>query len=361
MKRLLALAALAALAAAGTACDLSPPAATTDGGTVSTRQLVDQLELVANTNSEAHAYVQCVLAAEGVNLPASVAGAGNDTVSSAFASFELSTLVLERLVHADLARRGRPVTPADLSAATSDLAAQVDAAAQSGSCPQGATGPQVVDHLPAVFRQEQVGFLAAQERLAEVLGHVDLSVGGLMAYYQSHTSEFAEICLSDIAVQSQAQAQQIHDAIASGSATFAAEATQSSVDSQTAPQGGTLGCVARSAIANQVILSALAPLKAGQITQPFQEPSTTGASLWLVLRFDGDKTVPFSQAETQIRQELLSAQNGTVSAEFGRITRAAHVTVDPRFGSWSATAGIQAPAPPPARDLLSRTADLSSG
>ena len=353
MKRLLALAALAALAATATACDLSPPAATTEGATVSTGQLVDQLSAVAASN----AYVQCVLAAQGVNLPASVSGAGSDTVSSSFAAFQLSTLVLERLVGADLARRGRTVTSSDLGAAQADLANQVTSAAQSGSCPQGLTGSQVLDRLPARFRQEQVAFLAAQERLAEVVGHVDVSSGALRAYYAAHPTQFEQLCLSDIAVQSQAQAQQIHDAVASGASAFAAEAQQSSVDQQTASQGGRLGCVARSAIVNQVILQALAPLQAGQISQPFQEPSTSGSALWLILRLDGTQSVPFSQAESQIREQLLSAQNAAVSAEFGRITRSAKVTVDPRFGSWSPTAGIRPPTPPPAKDLLSPTAN----
>ena len=352
MKRLLALAALAALTATGTACDLSPPAATAQGATVSTGQLVDQLSAVAGDN----AYVQCVLAAQGVNLPASVAGAGTDTVSSSFAAFQLSTLVLERLVQADLGRRGTAVSATDLRAAQVDLAAQVSQAAQSGSCPQGVSGSQVLDRLPARFRQEQVGFLAAQERLAEVVGHVDVSAKALRAYYDAHATQFQQLCLSDIAVPAQAQAQQIHDAITAGKSTFAAEAQQSSVDQQTASQGGTLGCVARSAIVNQVILQALAPLQAGQITAPFQEPSTSGTALWLILRLDGTQSVPFSRAAAQIREQLLSAQNAAVSAEFGRITRAATVTVDPRFGSWSPTAGIRPPPAPPAKDLLSPSA-----
>jgi hypothetical protein len=357
VKRLLALAALAALAAGGTACDLSPPAATAEGATVSTSQLMDQLSAVAGNN----AYVQCTLAAQGVNLPQSVAGAGGDTVSSAFAAYELSTLVLERLVQADLSRRGRSVSAADMAAARADLASQISSAEQSGSCGASATGAQVVDRLPAVFRQEQVGFFAAQERLAEVVGHIDVGTTALHAYYEGHPTQFQQLCLSDIAVQSQAQAQQIHDAVASGATPFAAEAQQSSVDQQTASAGGRLGCVARSTIANQVILGALAPLQVGQITEPFQEPSSSGGSIWLVLRLDGLQTVPFSQAEPQIRQQLLSAKNAVVSAEFGRITRTAEVTVDPRFGTWSPAAGVQAPKAPPAKDLLSRTADTTAG
>lgn len=357
MKRLLALAALAALAATGTACDLSPPAATTAGATVTRSQLMAQLSAVAGNNR----YVQCTLAAQGVNLPQSVAGAGTDTVSAGFAAYELSTLVLERLVDADLARRGRSVSAADVAAAKVDLAAQVSSAEQSGSCPLALSGRQVIDRLPDVFRQEQAGFFAAQERLAEVVGHVDVSTKALRAYYDSHPTQFAQLCLSDIAVQSQAQAQQIHDAIASGSAAFTAEAQQSSVDQQTAAQGGKLGCVARSQIANQVILGVLAPLHDGQITQPFQEPSGSGANVWLILRLDGTQSVPFSVAQSQIRQQLLSSRSAAVSAEFGRITRGAEVRVDPRFGSWSPTAGIRPPKPPPAEDLLSRTANQSTG
>jgi hypothetical protein len=359
VRRLLLSVALVAAGAAGTACGLVPPAASVQGATVSRHQLDTELSEISQSP-----YAQCALTLQGVNLPSTLSGAGDDTVSSTLASFELSTLVLERLVETDLARRGHPVTAADLQAARVDLVSQLTPGAGSPSpCPNGVVGQQLVDRLPATFRADQVGFLAAQEQLAVTLGHVDVSRPALLAYYRAHPSEFQELCLSDIAVQSQAEAQSIHDAIASGAATFASEAQQDSIDTQTAPNGGQIPCVASSQVVNSVILGAIAGLAPGQISAPVFEPnaSATGGGVWFVLELDGRPVVPFAQAEAQIRERLLSAQNAAVSAEFTRLAEAAHVTVDPRYGTWTAARGVQPPKAPPAADLLSRSADLSPG
>lgn len=353
-RRLLVLAALAALAAAGTACDLSPPAATVAGTTITRSQLDDQLTQIAH-NADA----QCALQLQGVSLAGPVTGAGDDTVTSSFATFELSTLVLERLVAQDLARHGQTVTAADVAAARADFVSQLTP--QSSQSPCGMAGQQLLAHLPASFVDQQVQFLAAQERLAAVIGHVDISSAALMRYYQTHPTQFQEICLSDIAVQAQAQAQQIHDAIVGGTATFEHEAQQFSIDSQTASGGGRIPCLPSSQIVNSVILGAISGLNPGQVSQPvFEPPSTGGSGVWFVLRVDGRPLVPFAQAASQIRQQLLSSQNSTVSAEFARITRHADVVVDPRYGRWNPAQGVRAPTPPKSVWLLSPAANQGS-
>jgi hypothetical protein len=342
---------LAALAAAGTACDLSPPAATVAGATVTTSQLDAQLSAIAQSP-----YAQCTLQLQGVNLPSKVTGAGDSTVTSELASFELSTLVLEQLVTSDLAQRGHPVTAADISAARQDLVAQLSS---SSASPCVVSGSQLVGRLPTAFRDQQVRFLAAQERLAATLGKVDLSPPGMFAYYQSHPAQFQEVCLSDIAVQSQAQAQQIHDTIASGASTFAAQAQQSSIDTQTAANGGQIPCVPATQIVNPVITNAITGLSPGQISQPVFEPTGTpgGNGVWFVLELDGRPDIPFESAQSQIREQLLSPVNALVSAEYSRIASRAKVTVDPRFGKWTVAQGVQPPTPPPSSLLLSTTAD----
>ncbi len=351
-RRLLVLVALAALAAAATACDLSPPAATVAGSTITRRQLDDQLSLITGNSS-----VQCALQLQGVNLTGPLAGVGDDTVTSALATSELSTLVLERLVDQDVARHGATVTPSDRRAARTDFVNQLIPTTSPSPC--GFSGEQLLSRLPVAFVKEQVAFLAGQERLAALLGHIDIGAGALRRYYDSHPAQFQQVCLSDIAVQTQAQAQQIHDAIAGGGATFEAEAKQFSIDTQTAPAGGQIPCVASSEIVNSVILGAISGLGPGQLSQPVFEPPTGrgGSGVWFVLRLNGRPEVPFTTAEAQIRQQLLASQNGVVSAEFARITRRADVVVDPRYGSWSAMVGVRPPMTPRAALLLSPTAD----
>ena len=350
MKRLPLVAALAALAAAGTACDLSPPAATVAGTTVTTSQLDAQLSAIVGSP-----FAQCTLQLQGVNM--SLQGAGDSTVSSSLASFVLSTLVLERLVESDLSRLGHAVTSADLAAARQDLAAQLSSSS-AGASPCSVSGAQLVDRMPAAFRDQQVQFLAEKERLGQTIGKVDLSQASMLAYYQAHPTQFQELCLSDIAVQTQAQAQQIHDAIASGASTFAVEAQQSSIDSGTAGNGGQLPCITTSQITNPVITNAIAGLSPGQITSPVFDQSATpgGSGVWFVLQLDSSPTIPFATAQSQIRQQLLAPTDSLVSAEFSRLVAKARVTVDPRFGKWSAAQGVEPPTPPPSSLLLSPNA-----
>jgi parvulin-like peptidyl-prolyl isomerase len=358
VRRLLLLAALAALSAAGTACDVSPPAATVDGSTVSRSQLDSQLSAISKSS-----YAQCALELQGLSLPSSLTGAGDFTVSSQLASYELSTLVVGQLIDRDLARRGRSVNTGDLADARADLATQLTPSGGSASpCPGAIAGETLVDRLPAGFRDQQVQFLAAEEKLAVTLGHVDVSPAALLAFYRAHPTQFQEVCLSDIAVDSQSQAQSLRAAIVSGSATFAAEAEQNSLDTDTAASGGQIPCVPSSEIVNSVIVSAIAGLSAGQISQPvFEQTSSSVGGIWFLLEVDGRPSIPFSQAESQIRQQLLSAQNATVSAALSRAAKAAKVSVDPRYGSWSAAEGISPPKAPPEADLLSSSADQPPG
>lgn len=350
---------MAVAGALAAACDLSPPAATVEGASVSRSQLDAALSEISQSP-----YAQCALALQGVTLPATLSGAGDNTVSTALASGELSTLVLERLISTDLARRGRAVTASDLSAARADLASQLTAGSGSTSpCPNGVDGRQLVDRLPAGFRSDQVDFLAAKEKLAISLGHVDIGPAALLGYYRSHPEEFQELCLSDIAVQTQAQAQSIHDAIAAGSASFAAEAEQNSIDTQSASTGGQYPCLPTSSVLNSIILNAIAGLKPGQLSAPVfeQSASAAGGGVWFVLQVDGRPVIPFAQAEPQIRQQLLSGQNAVVTAEVSRLVKVSKVEVDPRYGTWAPSEGIQPPKTPPTGDLLSRTADQSPG
>lgn len=349
MKRLLLVAVLAAAGALGAACDVSPPAATVGGATVTRSQL--EAQLTADTSNRYKTYTECALRLLGAAPPASLTGSGDATVDAGFASYELETLVFQHLVESDLAARHQTVTAADLDSARADLPLLLSPTSTTTSdC--GYSGTTLIRVLPGSFVDQQVRLIADQDRLEELVGHVDVSAAALAAYYAAHPAQFKEICLSDIAVTTQAQAQQAHDAIAKGTATFASEAQQVSIDTQSAADGGQLGCVPSSEVVNGVILDAIAGLAPGQVSQPtYEPPSSGGSGVWFILELDGTPQIPLSQAEPEIRQQLLAAANPQLAAEFTRITRHASVWVDPRYGSWSNTEGIVAPIPPKPAEL----------
>ena len=71
--------------------------------------------------------------------------------------------------------------------------------------------------------------------------------------------------------------------------------------------------------------------------------------------------MPFAQVRSQIRLVLLGGENAAVSRELGRVIRRAQVTVDPRYGTWNGLKEVMPPVSPPAKDLLSPSADEASG
>ncbi|MGD0321192.1 MAG: peptidylprolyl isomerase [Acidimicrobiales bacterium] len=346
------------LGVAATGCDVSPPAATVDGATITQSKLDAQLSDVAQNQ-----YARCAIELQGASLPSSVTGAGDSTVPSALASYELSTLVLDELVAADLARRHHSVGASEVSAATEDLVAQFESStSSSGSpCPAQVTGRQLLALLPKGFSSEQVRYLADEEQLAVAVAHVDLSAAALERYYSTNSSQFAEVCLSDIALPSQAQAQSVLGAVSSGAATFADEARRNSTDTQTAQNGGAIPCVLSSDVQSPTILSAIASLAPGQVSQPVQATTSSGGTVWLLLQVNARPELPLAQVRSQIRLTLLSEHSAELTREIDLLTSRARVTVDPRYGSWSRLRGVTPPVAPAAKYLLSPGADQPVG
>jgi parvulin-like peptidyl-prolyl isomerase len=358
VKILLGMAALLAVGAACTGCDVSPPAATVDGITITQSQLESQLSEIAQNQ-----YALCAVELQGANLT-SVTGAGDSTVSSGFAAYELSTMVLNALIGKDLDQLHHPVTQSEVDSATTDLEVQFDSASSSGAsqCAQQLTGAQLLQHLPASFSAQQVRYLADEEQLAVAVAHVDLSNAALERYYSAHLSDFSQTCISDIEVTSQEQAQLILAAISAGTSTFGDEAKQSSIDTQTAPGGGAVTpCFTSAQIQGSSILSQISSLNTGQVSQPIQTTTSSGSTVWLLLQVTSNPETPFSQVVPQIRLALLSAQDTKLSSEFNRIVSRARVTVDPRYGTWGHLQGVRPPVPPPAKFVLSPSADQAAG
>jgi parvulin-like peptidyl-prolyl isomerase len=355
VKRLPLIAVVGALALAASACDVGPTAATVNGVAISQSALNDDLSVLVGSQTGETSSATCMLELQGSNLPLPASGTGDGTVTQQLAAYQLSNMILAQLIRERLDQLDHPLTDADVAAARVDLVNQLTPSSTEQSSPCGLTGSELVAKVPSGFFHQQTVYLAEQEQLAAVLGGVDLSTASLRAYYEAHPQKFELICLSDIAVETEAEATQIRQSITAGTTSFAAAAAASSIDTQTSRQGGQIGCVPTAQIQNQLILAALDGVGVGQISQPVNEPSSQpgGTGVWLLLQVDAKPLTPFSEAESQIRQELLAAHDSEVTAEFSRITRASHVVVNPQYGSWSELEGIvESPTPPPARDVL---------
>ncbi len=362
MKRLLALVVVGALCAGAAGCDVTPTAATVNGITISQSDLQNQLSVVAGNT-----VAQCALSIEesqsGGTLPA-VAGSGDDTVSTQFAAFELNGLVEQALEQGALAQRHVVVSASDVAAARQDYESQLEAAAAQTGSPCNLTGTSLVAGLPKAFVDQQATSLAYQEKLEEVLGHVDVSPGALRAYYNSHHSDVTQLCLNLIIATDQASAQSIHDKIAAG-ASFAAAAQGPGVDANS-PAGGQGPCVYPSDIAAQLGPAAAAVVEGlgnGQLAPPQGIPvqSSTGtATVWIVIGVAQHHLVSFADSESGLRQGLLGMGGAKLTAALTRVVRGSRVDLDPRYGTWSAVHGVSPPTAPKPAFVLNPAVDQAS-
>lgn len=364
MKRLLAVVVLGALCAGAAGCDATPDAATVNGVSITQSQLQDQLTVIANSS-----VAQCALSIEeaqsGGTLPA-VQGTGDATVTTQFAAVQLNGLVAQTLELGALAQRHVEVTAADVTTARQDYESQVETASTQVTSPCNLTGTALVSRLPKAFVDQQANALAAQEKLEETVGHVDVSSAALHAYYNSHHAEVTQLCLNFLIASDQASAQSIHDKIAAGTS-FATAAQGPGVDANS-PSQGAGPCVYPADVASELgpsTATVVEGLATGQLAPPqgISVPNqTTGQSqtIWIVIAVRARELAPFADTESGLRQELLAKGGSSLSATLGRIVKSARVDLDPRYGTWNATRGVAAPVPPDPGLVLNSTVNQSS-
>jgi hypothetical protein len=365
VRRLLVLAAVAAVAIGTSACTAWPAPATVNGQAISRSTLDAQLHALETSPQAA-----CVFAAEIDPAAGSVQGAGQGTVSSSVAASELDDLVLEQLLAQNLAAHHQVLTAADVQAAREDLAGDVDntllADEQSGAVPPACADltSNPVGNLPAAFGRQISRFLALQEQFRARVGRVDISAAGIASYYAQHLADFKEACLDLVVADSQAAASAIDGAIAGGES-FAAASVGTGADTQITPPGGQVACQLPSVLTSTFGASDTAQIYAaspGQLLAPlaWTDPST-GGSYWLAVKVTSLPEAPLADVASDIRQQLLSGTDSAATAALTALVQRAVVTVDPRYGSWHGKVGLLPPTAPPAATVLNPAANQASG
>jgi len=219
--------------------------------------------------------------------------------------------------------------------------------------------------LPRSFLQGQGTSLADQEQFEVVAGHVSLSPAALEAYYRSHTAQVTQSCLDVVLSDTLAQAQSVHDAIAAGTS-FTTESTSADVDQQASPSGGELACEYPPEVTDQFGTS-LGPvvnaLTTGQLSEPLtlSGSSSTGAAVtyYAVVEMRQHQLVPFATLRSSIREAILVAHDAVVKTTLDRLLLTAHISVDPRYGQWSAKHGVTVPTPPVPAFVLNASANVA--
>jgi hypothetical protein len=129
-----------------------------------------------------------------------------------------------------------------------------------------------------------------------------------------------------------------------GGTSFADVAKASSLDSQTAANGGALGCdYTVSQVEQALQVQAVTP---GQPIAPVQDSST---GQWIIYEVTSQTVEPLSAAASVARRELLQATGNVnrVSKEIVAFARTSDVSVDPEYGTWKRLTIVPPVAPPP--------------
>ena len=121
-------------------------------------------------------------------------------------------------------------------------------------------------------------------------------------------------------------------------------AKANSLDTQTAANGGALGCNYTQAQVEQAL--SVQSVTVGQPIAPVQDPSS---GEWIIYEVTSQTVAPLSAASTVARRELLQSTSNVnrVSKEIVAFARTSNVSVDPQYGTWKGSPSCRRRHPPP--------------
>jgi hypothetical protein len=335
---LLSLAVFAAVGATGCNLQLAPYAAIVDGSTISQGQLNQALAKIAADPG----YICSALS--GASIP--VQGAGSSTYDSRFARLVLATLIRVRAAAAAVEREHIEVTPFLTGLVGPQLIEQFGPNTQTGCT---ASGTKVLDSLGTSLHNSVVQL---GDDLYALQAHADglsLTLAGVQAYEAAHPAAARSVCLSLIEVATAKLAATLRTEIEHG-ASFATLATKNST-SQTASQGGALGCAGELIIAEPAVLP----------TQIYQALPARPGVVSAVVPYQGDYylfevTGLNAESPSQLAVDLIDSDPKPIGTILTQLDQTASVQIDPAYGSWGgadAPGGLPILAPPaPAAKFL---------
>jgi hypothetical protein len=348
---LVAVVSVIALGSLASACDVTPTAASVNGDTISVATLNADMNALAGS-----AAGQCLLALRSGQSISVAPGTG--TYPMGFAGSILSSDVGNLVAAQFAAAHGIHLGGSDVATAQNNYASALDggisslgqqasAAGAQSPCQKADgstfTGQQLLTALPAAVRNSEVVNQAVDNKL--LARGADLSTAAVLNFYAANRPLFVVDCVSDIAVATQTEADQVVAKLKAGQS-FATVATASSIDPQTASSGGQLGCN----FTESRVLSAL-QVPSVTVGQPVTPLQTSGGQ-WVIYEVTSQTVIPVGQAAPVVRDDLLHATSNTqrVTAELLVYAHRSSIDVNPQYGHWSG-ASITPPPSPPVRFL----------
>lgn len=329
---LVALVALLALVA--TSCGgIAPYAVRVNGVEISRSDFEGELEAIIGNAG----YMQA-LEASG----ATVRGDGSGTFDTSFVADVLSVRVILELIRQAFERRDLEVGPAVRELADQSVAGQVG-------------GPEVLAAFDEDYRQKLLRRTQEVFALQLDLAGVSLAEEDLRALYREQEDAFAETCVSHILVSVtdadgrldpaavdeqaaalEARAEELRASIEAG-ADFATVAEAESADTQSAAQGGDLGCAPPGQYVPE-FEEAVEQLAVDELSQPVR----TQFGYHLILVTDR-RAAPFEETVGQLRERVLQQSQEALQRFIQEGVADADVEVNPRYGSYQSERGQVVP------------------
>ena len=289
----------------------------------------------------------------------SVAGSTPATYSATFVTNWLDQKITNLIVSHQVQSLGLSAqATADLATAKYDLENSITAtltqvAGSQSQCT--GTAASILASLPAATQHELIQAQADSEVILVHDGGIGTDDASLHRYYNASPTSFDTYCVSGILVANQATAQAVRQQLAAG-ANFAALAAQVSTDASKA-RGGALGFFAPSSGNYNAVLKDVGTIGVGGLTQPL---ASSGGS-YVILTVTSQTPTPYNEIANAVRQSVLAQDAKTAQAKITSVVRHASVSLDPRFGTWTASSvqtGVTPPGSPPAADVLNASANI---
>ena len=310
------------LALLASACgSVSPYAAKVDSRSISQDALQTELRSIAANGP----YLALIESRQPVK------GTGAGTFDAAFTALALTRQIYYGLIGTELAKRKLAVGTSELTAARAEVVDQLQ-------------GEDVLKAFPKAYQDELVSRQAQLDKLTLDLNGVTGSVDDASkAYYDAHQADFATACVSHILVDTKDKAVAIKARLDKGE-DFAAVAKTDSIDTQSAANGGDLGCnITQDTGYDPAFLLAVSSQPLNQVGDPVM--TQFGYHLVKVTT----KTVPpYDQIKDTARQKLTTSGQEKLLTWLQETVTKAKIVVNPKYGTFDKT-GASPGVVPPAR------------
>jgi hypothetical protein len=202
--------------------------------------------------------------------------------------------------------------------------------------------PAVFDGFSPSYRAQLVADTEAIVTLEAHLAGVQLDAAEVRSYYESHTSSFVDVCASEILVATPVDADAVLARLDHG-LSFAAAAKRYSEDTQTASNGGAVGCGTVPQYA-QVFGPTVASVVAGLAIDKPSAPVEISQGV-AIFEVTSRSELPFAQSELTAANDQLAVGSTRLNALLARESALEPVVVNPRYGVLRRIGGVLQVAP----------------